>query len=587
MRHGQYAFIPKDTTKDESKTYYGWLWEGILIVVGCVSPKIAEERINYLNSLKLQLSVSSSAPLPPLAILNDPAVTGESEGSFNWVAYRSPNLRAQRFYTVRPLQLDLIPKSEKLNPDKNVTLLDDAILADTTGLRVSDSKLNIPSMNTILDYINIAPVVDQLVQGKITTSSLIGSEKAQKNLEPQDQDSHAWSALKIAALAPFKLLVIACNASVPAIYSSSTSFKDISATLQQIDVRLEQTLNAGEQYRATKPGNVQDIARSTARYINFFNCVWLIANDIIVGTALGGFICDNRDALAHLGSWFIQHYLIDLLRELLHWLDNWPIGLKLNTELSGFLCASFSTGIDYWEHLFRLTAPHFPLILYCIGSAGVLGTTMVLSLMSDLLSILTIHTYVCYLLATTAFARLLKLIGSLFNLFRGKRRNILRNRTDTWKYDMDQLMLGTILFTLVTFLFPTVTVYYMLFTLTRLGIIVVQAGLETILAFLNHFPLFALMLRVKDPARLPGGIELRLKTHNSTSATVRPTRLELVNKPIPYSQIFFQHLTVWSKLSSHYNPLRLLKCALTGALITPISRYSIRFALPSAQRLVK
>jgi phosphatidylinositol glycan class Q protein len=31
-----------------------------------------------------------------------------------------------------------------------------------------------------------------------------------------------------------------------------------------------------------------------------------------------------------------------------------------------------------------------------------------------------------------------------------------------------------------------------------------QAGLETILAFINHFPLFALMLRVKDPWRLPG-----------------------------------------------------------------------------------
>ncbi|KDN51679.1 hypothetical protein RSAG8_00226, partial [Rhizoctonia solani AG-8 WAC10335] len=355
----------------------------------------------------------------------------------------------------------------------------------------------------------------------------------------------------------------------------------MSATLQQIDVRLEQTLNAGEQYRATKPGSVQDIVRSTARYINFFNCVWLIANDIIIGTAFGGFICENNDALARLSSQFIHYYFVELLRESLHWLDNWPIGLKLNTELSGFLCASFSASIDYWEYIFQMATPYFPIVLYCIGSSGTLGTTMVLSLLSDALSILTLHTYLCYLLATTVFARLLKLIGSLFNLFRGKRRNILRNRTDAWNYDLDQLILGTILFTLVTFLFPTVTVYYMLFTLTRLGIIGMQACLETILAFLNHFPLFALMLRAKDPARLPGGIELCLKRCGKSSATVPSTRLELVNKPVPYSQIFFQHLTVWSKLSSHYSPLRLLKCALTGALITPISRYSIRFALPS------
>lgn len=28
--------------------------------------------------------------------------------------------------------------------------------------------------------------------------------------------------------------------------------------------------------------------------------------------------------------------------------------------------------------------------------------------------------------------------------------------------------------------------------------------METALAFMNHFPLFAVMLRCKDPARLPG-----------------------------------------------------------------------------------
>ncbi len=38
----------------------------------------------------------------------------------------------------------------------------------------------------------------------------------------------------------------------------------------------------------------------------------------------------------------------------------------------------------------------------------------------------------------------------------------------------------------------------------RLAIILLQACLEMQLAFMNHFPLFALMLRAKDPWRLPG-----------------------------------------------------------------------------------
>lgn len=44
---------------------------------------------------------------------------------------------------------------------------------------------------------------------------------------------------------------------------------------------------------------------------------------------------------------------------------------------------------------------------------------------------------------------------------------MLRNRLDSWDYDIDQLLLGTILFTLVAFLYPTVLTYYALFASVR------------------------------------------------------------------------------------------------------------------------
>jgi hypothetical protein len=37
-----------------------------------------------------------------------------------------------------------------------------------------------------------------------------------------------------------------------------------------------------------------------------------------------------------------------------------------------------------------------------------------------------------------------------------------------------------------------------------MAIISLKAALDTLLACLNHFPLFALMLRIKDSQRLPG-----------------------------------------------------------------------------------
>ena len=47
----------------------------------------------------------------------------------------------------------------------------------------------------------------------------------------------------------------------------------------------------------------------------------------------------------------------------------------------------------------------------------------------------------------------------------GKRYNVLRKRLDDWDYDLDQLILGTMLFTLISFLFPTISVYYILFAM--------------------------------------------------------------------------------------------------------------------------
>ena len=83
--------------------------------------------------------------------------------------------------------------------------------------------------------------------------------------------------------------------------------------------------------------------------------------------------------------------------------------------------------------------------------------------MDVLAVLLTPHIFICYILARAVYARVGGTLGSLWALFRGKRYNVLRNRMDSWEYDLDQLLFGTVLFTLLAFLFPTVLVYYALF----------------------------------------------------------------------------------------------------------------------------
>lgn len=54
------------------------------------------------------------------------------------------------------------------------------------------------------------------------------------------------------------------------------------------------------------------------------------------------------------------------------------------------------------------------------------------------------------------------------------KKNVLRQRIDSCVFDMDQLVVGTLFFTVICFLFPTVTVYYVFFSLVRLLITMTQ-----------------------------------------------------------------------------------------------------------------
>lgn len=63
--------------------------------------------------------------------------------------------------------------------------------------------------------------------------------------------------------------------------------------------------------------------------------------------------------------------------------------------------------------------PLLPSAIYFVGVAGACGLTMSLSLLCDLVSFLTLHLYLCYMIATAAFAAQLQTARSLWNLFRG------------------------------------------------------------------------------------------------------------------------------------------------------------------------
>ncbi|KAF8346455.1 N-acetylglucosaminyl transferase component-domain-containing protein [Amanita rubescens] len=304
------------------------------------------------------------------------------------------------------------------------------------------------------------------------------------------------------------------------------------------------------------------LLRRELDYNAFFNTLWLILNDVTIGFAVASFLNENdvNALLAHR----LEPWLVHNIHDYLHWLDSWPAGLKLNTELSRLYAHSLALLSHAFSHLVRLVVVHFQFILLVASFTSYIGASFALALLIDFVSLLTVHITLSYAISRIVYRRMILAARSLFNLFRGKRYNVLRHRTDYWEYDMDQLLLGTILFTLLAFLSPTVFVYYALFAALRVAILLLFASIEILIAFLNHFPLFALVLRIKDPERIPGSIYVELSTEHPKHLLV------LKSQPLPLSIIFSRYIQLASRLATHYNPLRLLYQLFIGEYLAPI-----------------
>lgn len=129
------------------------------------------------------------------------------------------------------------------------------------------------------------------------------------------------------------------------------ALKDISATAQQVEIRLQQFCYWPMQYVTLRlrKNDWESVTTSHPDYIRFYNSLWLVANDVIIGIALGSYIIDNAGWVAAEISKLLTQYTVEALQSSISWLMGWPAGLKLNNELAAFLGDLFLWVIDYWS----------------------------------------------------------------------------------------------------------------------------------------------------------------------------------------------------------------------------------------------
>jgi hypothetical protein len=221
----------------------------------------------------------------------------------------------------------------------------------------------------------------------------------------------------------------------------------------------------------------------------------------------------------------------DVMRGSVRWFMGVPGGFKLNDNLDECLGTMSLFAIDAWERVTNvaLSPSNLDHVIVVVCVSGVFGISMMAALIVDLITLTQLHALTLCAIARRYHHLQVSLLGSLWNLFRGFKQNPLRNRVDHCDYSVEQRLLGTLVFTVLIFLFPTTLLYYLFFTLCRSVVVILHVILSAVLHLLNTFPLFAIVLHLVDANNLPGGVWLQLVTGDiSKLSCTQPKRKPLI-----------------------------------------------------------
>lgn len=331
------------------------------------------------------------------------------------------------------------------------------------------------------------------------------------------------SFLKVAASSSIERSDKNKNDSDNSIDKSKISLKLLSFTFHQMNFRANQLYHLSFQFSKTKKAAVENElsiilgARfSLSEYIKFYNTLWLITNDYMIGSIIASHLNENKIVIISSIKTAVSFFSANL-ESLIISLMNSPGGFKLNTELSVFFGELCLWVITFWneniiKNYFENNLEFFFKLICYLTKYG--GATFFFAVVIDLIIIFTYHLKCFYIASTKIFYWQLNVLKSLFRLFYGKKYNVLRNRVDSNNYEFDQLLFGIIIFSMIIYLFPTVIAFYITFVGLRLLNFSITNFLQLILIYLNHCPLLVILLKIKNHERIPSGIDLNLVDYN-------------------------------------------------------------------------
>lgn len=404
---------------------------------------------------------------------------------------------------------DVVKEEQTIVPDDQ-TLLGTIDMGNYSNFDISaswkDGHVYIESLNSMIIYYSpnnrysLGSVLDSNNEATPTEFGKIISRMAEmhhKNNNRGRLDISQWPVVEFFLVGIIELVLMAILL-IQLIISSTLYVLTINTPYQY---KLSNLTFFGEQlfvrlrFFYKRDGSVSKLRHRDAKYRVF--------TDVLIGSILAIVILRNDELiLSFLKS--VLLYFKSILTDHIVWLLGWPGGLKLNDYLD-HVFGSLSLGcINWWASLLDSFVGYYALRV--LAFSGFFGASFLISLISDFLAFSTSYLFLFYLLFSRIYSVQLSTMLSLWRLFRGLKKNDLRNRIDSYEYTIAQMILGSFFFTLLVFLFPTVAVYYYTFTAFRVIISLLQAFIGILLSLFNLFPLYLIILRLVNPTKVPGGI---------------------------------------------------------------------------------
>ncbi|SCV02205.1 LANO_0F15940g1_1 [Lachancea nothofagi CBS 11611] len=506
--------------------------------------------------------------------------TALNDAQLCFMEFVPPKLKLMQFYSLEPIPL-ILPERDYLMDSpvsKQKKLGLEQRQASEFRLRKSISVLNLYHEHLLL------------LEARISRSKSKPRRTFFTSLYQRVRKSNLWAllchwAVYLAICVHFLAITI-----TTLLNGTPLNLVSQSATAQQIDLRCQQLCYFPVQYlrineipasnkthprsecQETQKENDNHISPRTSfpcenypDYIRFYNTIWLIVNDVSFGLTVGTLLAENSHNISEYLNVFFTRYLFEKVHQVSTLLGQNPIGIKLNGELACFLSDLFLWIIDFsYSTYIRgiISTSSIGFFLKVISTTSCcFGLTFALSLIVDLMSLLTMHISLFYFISAKMYHWQLHVMRTLLYLFYGKKRNVLRNRVDSNHFELDQLLMGTLFFTILIFLLPTLSLFYASFTVFRMAVLMPEVALESIMALLNHFPLFVLLLKLKDPKRIPGGITVKPIKDSANS-------FNLQNNPLMFKTIFRPYAVLMRMMVDNYFSLSTLNQVLVGRPLT-------------------